>query len=126
MNESRPKEFIAIPMVSLLLGAMFLALGAAAVGVWAWLVAGALILFGIAYGLRTYRRSGLDLSHEVPDAAGRRDSTTYNVLVVAEARCPADELHRIVQLEDLRQERCRHVGDATNRLPTHAAGHAKP
>ena len=97
MNESRPREFIAIPMVSLLLGAMFLALGAAAVGVWAWIVAGALILFGIAYGLRTYRRSGLDLSHEVPDAAGRRDSTTYNVLVVAEARCPADELHRIVQ-----------------------------
>ena len=36
------------------------------------------------------------------------------------------ELHRQLQLEDLRQGRHRHLGDAADRLPAHALGHAQP
>jgi disulfide bond formation protein DsbB len=39
-----------VPLVFFLLGAIFLVLAAAAVGPWARIVAGALILVGIAYG----------------------------------------------------------------------------
>ena len=36
------------------------------------------------------------------------------------------ELHRLVQLEDLRQGRRGDVGDAADRLPAHAPRHAQP
>ena len=36
------------------------------------------------------------------------------------------ELHRLVLMEDLRQGRHRHVGDAADRLSAHAAGSAEP
>ena len=36
------------------------------------------------------------------------------------------ELHRLVQLENLRQERAHHLGDPTNRLPAHAPRSAQP
>ena len=36
------------------------------------------------------------------------------------------ELHRLVQLEDLRQGRRRDLGDAADRLPAHAPRHAQP
>jgi hypothetical protein len=91
------QEFIAVPLVFFLLGAVFLVLAAAHHGVWAWFVAGGLILFGIAYGVRAWRRSGLGEAHDVPDVASRQDTTTYNVLVVADDLFPADELRRVVE-----------------------------
>jgi hypothetical protein len=97
VNRSRSREFIAIPLVFFLLGAIFLVLAAAAVGVWAWILAGILILFGIVYGLFALRRSRLLSAGDVPDVPSRRDPTTYNVLVVAEDRCPPDALRRIVE-----------------------------
>ena len=39
---------------------------------------------------------------------------------------PRGELHRLVQLEDLRQVRHRHVGDAADGLPAHAPRPAQP
>ena len=39
---------------------------------------------------------------------------------------PWRELHRLVQLEDLRQGRDHHLGDAADRLPPHAAGSPQP
>ncbi len=36
------------------------------------------------------------------------------------------QLHRIVLVEDLRQGRHRHLGNAADRLPAHALGHAQP
>lgn len=48
MKHARSNEFIAVPLVFFLLGAVSLVLAAAHHGVWAWFVAGALILFGIA------------------------------------------------------------------------------
>lgn len=96
MKQARSNEFIAVPLVFFLLGALFLVLAAAHHGVWAWFVAGGLILFGIAYGLRAWRRSGLDEAHDLPAVASRRDTTTYSVLVLADDVFPADELRRVV------------------------------
>ncbi len=39
---------------------------------------------------------------------------------------PRRQLHRFVQLEDLRQGRHRHLGDAADRLSAHASGPAQP
>ncbi len=39
---------------------------------------------------------------------------------------PRRQLHGFVQLEDLRQGRRRHLGDAADRLPAHAPRHAEP
>jgi hypothetical protein len=97
MSRSRTREFIAVPMIFFLLGALFLVLAAAVVGPWAWIVAGALILFGIAYGVFALRRSGLTRGGDVPDVASRLDPRTYNVLVVADDRVPSEPLRRIVE-----------------------------
>jgi hypothetical protein len=97
VKPSRSNEFIAVPLVFFLLGAVFLVLGAAHKGVWAWILAGALILFGIAYGLRAWRQSGLGESGDLPGVASRQDKTTYNVLVLADDRFPEDELRRVVE-----------------------------
>lgn len=97
MKHSRSNEFIAVPLVFFLLGAVFLVLAAAHHGVWAWFVAGALILFGIAYGVRAWKRSGLGEAGDLPDVASRQDTTTYNVLVLADDRVPGDELRRVVE-----------------------------
>lgn len=88
---------MAVPLVFFLLGAIFLVLAAAAVGLWAWFVAGALILIGIAYGIYALRRSGLTRGGDLPDVASRLDLTTYNVLVVADDEVPPEALRRIVQ-----------------------------
>ena len=96
MNQSHPREFIAIPLIFFLLGAIFLVLAAAAVGPWAWIVAGVLILIGLTFGVRAFKRSALDTA-DVPDVASRRDPTTYNVLVVADDPCPPEALRRMVE-----------------------------
>jgi hypothetical protein len=97
MDGSSRTEFMAVPLVSFLLGALFLVLAAAAGGLWAWIVAGVLILIGIAYGLRALGRSGAALADDVPDVAARPDPTIYNVLVLADARCPREALRRTVE-----------------------------
>lgn len=97
MKHSRSNEFIAVPMVFFLLGALFLVLAAAHHGVWAWFVAGFLILFGMGYGLRAWRRSGLGESHDLPEVASRQDTATYNVLVLADDRVPEDALRQMVE-----------------------------
>lgn len=97
MKHSRSSEFIAVPLVFFLLGAIFLVFAAAYHGIWAWILAGALILFGIGYGLRAWRRSGLGEAGDLPDVASRQDTTTYNVLVLADGRVPPDELRRVVE-----------------------------
>jgi hypothetical protein len=97
VQTSRPKQFIAIPLVFFLLGAVFLVLAAAAIGVWAWFVGGILILFGIAYGLYALRQSRLIANDGVPDLASRQDTTTYNVLVLAADRLPEEALLRVVE-----------------------------
>lgn len=97
MKHTRSNEFIAVPLVFFLLGALFLVLAAAHHGVWAWFVAGALIVFGLGYGLRAWRRSGLGESGDLPDVASLQDTTAYNVLVLADDRFPEDELRRVVE-----------------------------
>jgi uncharacterized membrane protein len=94
---SRPRQFIAIPLVFFLLGAVFLVLAAAAIGVWAWFVAGILIVVGTAYGLYALRQSRLIANDSVPDLASRQDPTMYNVLVLAGDRLPEEALRQVVQ-----------------------------
>jgi hypothetical protein len=96
VKQARSREFIAIPLIFFLLGGIFLVLAAAAVGPWAWFLAGALILIGLAYGLYALRRSGLEV-REAPDVASRRDPGTYSVLVLADDRCPHEALRRRVE-----------------------------
>jgi hypothetical protein len=96
-KHARSNEFIAVPLVFFLLGAVFLVLGAAHKGIWAWIVAGALILFGIAYGARAWRQSGLGEAGDPPDVASRQDLTSYNVLVLADDLVPENELRRVVE-----------------------------
>jgi hypothetical protein len=91
------REFIAVPLVFFLLGATFLVFAAAHHGLWAWILAGALILFGLGYGLRAWRRSELAEVHDLPDVASRQDRTTYNVLVLADDAFPEAELRRVVE-----------------------------
>jgi hypothetical protein len=95
---SNRTELMAIPTVVVLLGAIFLVLAAASVGVWAWILGGALILVGIGYGLRALRKGGFDTAgEEVLDSARRHDPTIYNVLVVADGDCAPEALQRIVE-----------------------------
>ena len=96
MNRARSREFIAVPLTFFLLGGIFLVLAAAAVGPWAWFVAGVLILIGLGYGLYALRRSGLEV-RDVPDVASRRDPDTYSVLVLADDSCPPEALRRLVE-----------------------------
>ena len=85
-----------MPLVAFLLGALFLVLAAASVGVWAWIARRILILIGLAFGVRVFRRSAVDVAHEVPDAGRNRDTRTYKVLVLADADFPADALRHVV------------------------------
>jgi hypothetical protein len=96
VNRPHSRQFIAIPLVFFLLGAVFLVLAAAAIGVWAWFVAGGLILFGIVYGLYALRQSRLIANDSVPELASRQDPTTYNVLLLADDRFPEEALRRVV------------------------------
>lgn len=96
MKQARSREFIAIPLVFFLLGGIFLVLAAAAVGPWAWFVAGALILVGLGYGLYALRRSDLEV-RDAPGVADRRDPARYSVLVLADDACPPEPLRRLVE-----------------------------
>ena len=52
-----------------------------------------------------------------------RNRWAHDKIVRSHAR---RQLHRLVLVEDLRQGRHRHLGDAADRLPAHALGHAQP
>jgi hypothetical protein len=97
MEGSRPRELAAVPLVAFLLGTLFLVLAAAAVGPWAWVAAGILILTGVAYGVRSLKRSGTFAADDLPAVAERRDPGAYNVLVVADAPCPPEALRRVIE-----------------------------
>jgi hypothetical protein len=95
MRGSNRIELMALPLVAVLLGALFLVFAAATGGIWAWLLAGALILVGIALGARSFSRSRLGAPEE-HGARPARDPGRYEVLVVADDRCPPEEVSRIV------------------------------
>ncbi len=57
-------------------------------------------------------------------ACGRRDTASAGS-TKDRALDPWRELHRLVQLEDLRQERRGDLGDAADRLSAHPARHAQ-
>ena len=89
---------MAIPLVVVVLGMIFLVLAAASVGVWAWILGGALILVGIGYGVRALSKGGVDTAgEEVLDSRLRHDPAIYNVLVVADGACAPEALWRIVE-----------------------------
>jgi hypothetical protein len=88
---------MAVPLVSVLLGALFLVLAAAAVGPWAWFVGGILILIALAFGFRSLGRRDLDVAADPRKVEQRRDPRTYNVVVVADAEFPPDALRRVVK-----------------------------
>jgi hypothetical protein len=93
---SRP-EFMAIPIVAVGTGVIFLVLAAAERGVWAWFVAGALILVGIgvgAYGVMKGREH--PPIEDAPRAVRPHDSGVYNVLVLADENAAAADVSAFV------------------------------
>jgi uncharacterized membrane protein len=98
MRGSDRTEFLALPIIAGLLGAIFLVLAAASVGGWAWVFGGVLILVGIAFGIRAVRKSEVDTAGgEVLDSRLRHDPAVYCVLVVADGDCSPEALRSIVE-----------------------------
>jgi hypothetical protein len=89
---------MAVPLAGVLLGALFLVFAAAAGGLWAWIVAGILLLASLGYGVRKLIRGGHDLAaDDLPGPQLPRDPTTYNVLVIADEHSSRDPLRGLVE-----------------------------
>jgi hypothetical protein len=76
---------------------VFLVLAAASVGVWAWIVAGVLILAGAALGVRALTRPHPP-AEDAPRGLRPHDPAVFNVLVVADDT-PAPEALRTLVAE---------------------------
>ncbi len=93
MKKRLDTEFIAIPMVIVLIGALFLLFRASIWGLWAWLLAGVLIL--VALGLaamiadRRWRHPPVD---DVPHVARIHEPGTFSVLVVSDTVCAPETI----------------------------------
>ena len=66
---------------------------------------------------RRHHRRRPHLGRRLPQPLGARQDRAQHA---------RRQLHRQLLLEDLRQGRHRHLGDAADRLPAHALGHAQP
>ena len=71
--------------------------------------------FADGHGVTTAR--GPHLGGRLPQPLGARQDRALDAW---------RQLHRLVLVEDLREGRHRHLGDAADRLPAHALGHAQP
>jgi hypothetical protein len=91
----RSREFMALPIVAVVLGVIFLVLLSAEAGVWGWILFGvaalvALVLVSVAIGRRHEHPSDLDAP--VTRAAGRQDGA-FRVLVVSDGSATSQALH---------------------------------
>ena len=86
MKFSKQPEFMAIPLVLVILGALFLLFWAASVGVWAWLLVGAVGLVVCALLVMRVAKSGKNpVTRDAPPVSQPAGgASTHRVLVIAD------------------------------------------
>jgi hypothetical protein len=92
------KEFIAIPLVIVILGVIFIVFAAAAIGLWAWLLVGAVGVVVCGYltlRLGESHRHPLDIDAP-PVLRSVEGGSVHRVLVVADGVCTPDGLRAAI------------------------------
>ena len=98
MQILKRKEFIAIPLVLVILGVIFIGFAAAAVGLWAWLLVGAVALVVCGFlVLRVGESHRHPLDRDAPPVLRSvDDGSVHRVLVVADGVCTPDGLRAAI------------------------------
>jgi len=79
-------EFIAIPVLVVLLGVLFVVFAVASIGVWAWIITGVVIVTAIVLvALRVARRAAHPPAADAPRPPEHRPAGAYRILVVVDA-----------------------------------------
>jgi hypothetical protein len=102
MEKRERAEFIAIPVVIVAAGVLFILLDAAGVGLWAWLLAGAVgLAVVLTLTVRVLRRPDRPPPGEAPRraVAASRDSDLRRVLLVLDDACAAPTLWRLAMAD---------------------------
>jgi GABA permease len=91
----KQRQFMAIPLVLVILGVLFILFAAASVGLWAWLLVGAVGLIVCALLVQRVARSHRHpVDRDAPPALGPPDAgSVHRVLVIADGACTAEALH---------------------------------
>jgi hypothetical protein len=97
----KQRQFMAIPLVLVILGVLFILFAAASVGLWAWLLVGAVGIVVCAVLIlrvaRSHRHPG-DLDAP-PTARPPEDGSAHRVLVIADGACTAEALRTAIEGE---------------------------
>jgi hypothetical protein len=100
VREDKPREFVAVPVVLVLLGILFAVALLAALGVWGWVLFGLVAVVGIAVVfVLLARRPSHPSELDAPPAAARRAAApdgAFRVVVVADDACTAPALAEAV------------------------------
>lgn len=88
MWRSNRVELIAIPMIALLTGGLFLVFAVSTLGVWAWVITGFAILGLILLVARRFApRHTHPRVEDVPRPVARREAGPHRILVIIDDRC---------------------------------------
>jgi hypothetical protein len=89
MTRSSRTQYIALPLVVILIGGLFILFAAAMKGVWAWILVGVLFLvvLGVAAAVAAKRWRHPPASDTPRVAAARRDPGVWSVLVACDDVC---------------------------------------
>ena len=97
MKLLRQREFIAIPMVIVMLGVLFVLFAAFDAGLWAWLLVGAAGVVVCALLLGSYaRRHRHPAAEDAPRTRRAGDGSVHRVLVIADDACTPEALRAAI------------------------------
>src|SRR5262245_39923755 len=89
MFRSNRIEFMAIPLMLVILGLLFLVFAVSEVGVWAWILTGVVICAVIVLlGWRGAQRNRHPRAEDAPRPAEHRPPGAHRILVVTDETCP--------------------------------------
>jgi hypothetical protein len=98
VRASNRSEFMAIPLLLVLLGLLFAVFAAATVGLWAWLLVGLLALLGVGVlAVRVARGERRGHTQEPPPVERRADPDTDRILLVADGPCDRAALGELIE-----------------------------
>jgi hypothetical protein len=97
----KQRQFMAIPLVLVILGVLFILFWAASVGVWAWLLVGAVGLVVCAVVVARVAKSHRHpIDRDVPPALRPPDDgSVHRVLVIADGACTSEALRTAIDEE---------------------------
>jgi hypothetical protein len=97
--KSNRVEFMAIPLMVVLLGVLFLVFAVAEIGVWAWILTGVVILAAILLLVwRVAQRHAHPPAADAPRPADQlRPAGAHRILVVADESCPPAAIRETVE-----------------------------